>query len=153
MEAIFKATCKSGKLLFHNTYDLEKYSLHSDGEEVIVSIKPLAKTGQKIRMYSFYHGPLLDCAVMGFSRQGYEGVDKVKADYLLRAEFAKDFLLKPNGEAIPIMLDKRQMTKDRLNKFLTDCLFFIETELEMTVPDSEEYKANKGSKRNFSRIK
>lgn len=140
-------------MFFYNTYDLEKYCSMHEGEDLIISIKPFAKTGAKMRMYAFYHGPLLDCAVIGFSRQGYEGVDKVKADYLLRAEFAKDFLLKPNGEAIPIMLDKRQMTKDRLTKFITDCLFYIETNLEMTVPDAEEYKANKGTNRNFKRIK
>lgn len=153
MEAIFKCNCKNGKLLFHNVYDLERYATLNEGEELIVSFKPLAKVGVKVRMYAFYHGPLLDCAMIGYIRQGYEGLDKVKVDYLLRAEFAKDFLVKPNGEAIPIMLDKRQMTKDRLFKFITDCLFFIETELEMEVPDSQEYLINKSTSRNFKRIK
>lgn len=153
MEAIFRALCKNGKLFFHNSYDVERYCQDNEGEDLIVNMKPMAKTGQKMKMYAFYHGPLLDCALLGYNRQGYEGLDKVKVDYLLRAEFAKDFLLKPNGESIPIMLDKRQMTKDRLTKFITDSIFFIESELEMEIPDSQEYKINKGSSRNFKRIK
>lgn len=153
MEAIFRALCKNGKIIYHNTFDVERYAQMNEGEDLIINMKPMAKTGQKVRMYAFYHGPLLDCAMLGYIRQGYEGLDKVKVDYLLRAEFAKDFLVKPNGEAIPIMLDKRQMTKDRLFKFITDCLFFIETELEMEVPDSQEYLINKSTSRNFKRIK
>ena len=153
MEAIFKALASKGKILYNNIYDLEKYCLENDGTEIMVSIKPFAKTGPKLRLYAYYHGPLLDYALKAYSSAGYEGMDKVKVDYMLRAEFAKDFILKPDGEAIPIMLDKSKMTKERLTKYVSDCLFHLEQEFGMVPPSSEEYLVNKGKNSNFKLIK
>lgn len=153
MEAIFKALASKGKILYNNIYDLEKYCLENDGTEIMVSIKPFAKTGPKLRLYAYYHGPLLDYALKAYSSAGYEGMDKVKVDYMLRAEFAKDFILKPDGEAIPIMLDKSKMTKERLTKYVSDCLFHLEQEFQMEPPDSESYKINKATGRNFTQVK
>lgn len=153
MEAILIATSKDNKMLFHNSYDLERYCKEHDGQELVVSIKPMAKTSPKMLLYAFYHGPLLDCFIKAYTSAGYDGIDKVKADFLLRAEFAKDFILKKNGEAIPYIIDKKDMTKERLTKFVQDCLFHLEDEFKMTPPDAEEYKLNKGSSTKFKAVK
>ena len=153
MEALFKALASKGKLLFNNIYDLEKYCAENEGLELMISLKPFAKTGPKMKLYAYYHGPLLDYALRAYSSAGYEGMDKVKVDYLLRAEFAKDFILKPDGEAIPIMMDKSKMTKERLTKYISDCLFHLEQEFGMEPPDSSEYLINKGRDKNFKLIK
>ena len=58
MEAIFKALASKGKILYNNIYDLEKYCLENEGMEIMVSIKPFAKTGPKLRLYAYYPGPL-----------------------------------------------------------------------------------------------
>jgi hypothetical protein len=152
-ETIFHATSKNGKLLFHNIYDSERFLRQYEDLPMIVTMKPFAKTGAKMRMYAFYHGPLLDCAMIGFNNQGYEGIDKVKADYLLRAEFAKDYIKKPNGEYVVHVIDKSNMTKDRFVKYLTDCIMFIEQELQMEIPDSEAYKMKKETGRNYTTVK
>lgn len=149
MDSIFRVLATEGGLKFYNHFDVSRFCHQYDGIEMIVTIKQAAKTGQKMKMYSFYHGPVLDCAVRGYTNAGYSGVDKVLADYLLRSEFAKDFYLKPNGETVVIMLDKSKMSKERLNKLLQDCIFFIETELQQEIPDSAEYKAKKETGKNF----
>lgn len=151
-ESIFKFKSLSGKPVFDYD-DFNRYLLEHEGEDIIMHCKPEAKTPEKMQLYAFYHSNILNCAVIGYTYRGYTGMDTVKADYLLRAEFAKDFIEKPNGEYQPIMLDKKGMTKARLLKFVQDCIFFIETDLEVEVPSSEEYKLRKATGRNFKTIK
>lgn len=153
MEGIFRALAQNGGLTYFNRFDLDRYSKEKDGKELIVHVKEKAKTGEKMRMYAFYHGPLLDCAIIGYANAGYSGIDKVKADYLLRANFAKDFIQKPDGEYEPIMLDKKDMSKDRLRKFIEDCILFIEEEFKQQVPDSSEYLYKKKTDKNYKSIK
>jgi len=152
MEAIFLAKSDRQKLTFYNTEDLATFCGENDGQDIIVSLKPKAKASEKTRLYAFYHGPLLHCAMIGYTFAGWEGLDKVKVDYLLRAEFAKDFLKRPDGSYQVVMLDKKRMTKNRFLKYVQDCLFFIENELKQGVPDSEEYKASKGTGHQFTKV-
>lgn len=153
MEAIFSRICKDGKLVPLNPEDEHKYAIENDGEIIVCHYKPMAKTGEKMRMYAYYYRVILDCAMIGFTYIGYEGIDKVKSDYLLRAEFAKDFIMRPDGSAQIIMLDKKNMTKARLLKYLQDCIMFIENELQQKVPDSYEYKIKKLTGRSFTEVK
>lgn len=151
-EVIFSATAYNERLVFDNTEDLRKYLVEHAGEKLFVHIEPEAQIAPKMKQYAFYHKVILHCAVLGYTNAGYEGIDNVNADYLLRASFCKDFIKNPNGEYIPIMLDKRNMTKTRLHKFMEDCIFFIENDLQVIVPDSDTYKLNKVSGRNFKKI-
>lgn len=153
MEAIFSKVSKDGKLVSLSPDEERKYALEHDGEIIVAHYKPMAKTGEKMRMYAFYHSVMLECAMIGFTYIGYEGIDKVKADYLLRAEFAKDFIVRPDGSTQVIMLDKRNMTKARLLKYLQDCIMFIESELQQNIPDSSEYKLKKLTGRDFKEVK
>lgn len=152
MEGIFTFLSKDGKLCVTNPEDLRTYCYENDEQELIGEFKPVAKTSPKLRMYAFYHKVILHCAVIGYTYRGWSGIDKVKADYLLRAEFAKDYIQKPDGEYQVIMMDKRGMTKVRLHKYMSDCIFFIEEDLQQRVPDSEAYKLSRDTGRNFTKI-
>lgn len=152
-EAIFKLTPKNGKPFWHNIYDFERFLLENEGIELYVFFKQANKLSEKWRMYNFYHGPLLACAVIALTRAGYPGMDKVKADYFLRAEFAKDYILGPNGKQTVIMLDKSGMTKSRLLKLLQDCIYYLESEFGQECPDSNEWKAKKETGKDFTTVK
>jgi hypothetical protein len=152
MEAIFKSICKNGKLVDLNPDEERMYALEHEGQEIIKQYKLAARVSEKMRMYSYYHAVVLHCAMMGFTYAGEPGMDKVKADYLLRAEFAKDFIQRKDGTYTPIMIDKSKMSKARLLKFLQDCIFFIETELKFKVPEGSEYRVSKRTGHNFKKV-
>lgn len=148
MEAIFTALSAHGNITWQNIYDVERYARENEGIEMIVTIKPKARTGQKMRLYAFYHGPLLDYAVKGWRNTG-EILDKVEADIRLRASFAKTFVKDARGNHIVALEEKSGMSKQRLITYVQDCIFFLESELQMEVPDSGEYKAMKATGRNM----
>lgn len=152
-DAIFSAVAANGKLTFVNEEHLKWYMSEHDTEELAVHIMPTVKLSQKLKMYAYYHANVLNCAVLGYTAAGWPGIDNVKADYLLRAEFAKDFIKKPNGDYVPIMIDKRNMTKARLLKFIQDCIFFIESDLGIEVPSTDEYRVKKTTGRIFKEVK
>jgi hypothetical protein len=149
-ESIFKAFARGGKPVFGP--DMNSYCIEHEGEELFVHVEPAVQLSSKMKLYAFYHVNILECAVIGYTAAGYEGIDKVKADYLLRAEFAKDFIKLPDGSYKPIMLDKKGMTMPRLLKYVQDCIFFIENELQIRVPEAEEFKLKKATGRNFLNI-
>lgn len=140
MNYIFFCTPKESSLNWRSPEDIKLLARHFEGKELVAEFKSVPKKGEKIKMYAYYHSTVLTCAVTGYGDAGYEGVDKVKADFMLRAEFAKDFVVGPNKEHIPIVSDKKDMNKERLLKFLVDCIHFIENDLGVIVPDSQEYK-------------
>ena len=125
--------------LLHQS-DFVKYLQEKGDKQLIVTLDEVANYPEKERMYAYYHGPLLDCAVQGYAAAGWEGVDKVVADYKLLAEVGKDFVKNPQGEYEAYLLPKSGMTKDRFHKYLHDCILFLETELNQKAPDSESYK-------------
>jgi len=152
-EAIFAFHAKNGKPVWHNIYDFERFLMENEGVEMYATFKQANKLSEKWKMYSYYHGPLLACAIIALTRAGYSGMDKVKADYFLRAEFAKDFILGPNGKQTVIMLDKSGMTKARLLKLLQDCIQYLEEEFGQECPDSTEWKMKKETGREFKEQK
>lgn len=151
-EAIFKATSSNKKLVWHNIYDLERFLVENEDMELWITFKQANKLSEKWKMFAYYHGPLLDAAVIGYTNAGYEGVDKVKADYLLRAELAKDFILKKGEDPKIIIIDKSTMNKTRLLKFLTDSIHYIESELQQECPDSQEWKMSKLTNRDIRKV-
>ncbi len=151
MEAIFTVKPIKGKIIYPE--DLTKYLLERDGVDQIISIKDAAKTAEKMQMYAFLFGPVMSCAVDGFTAAGYEGVDKVKARYLLEAELCKaEVYNKKTGEIQMYTESIAGMSKKRLLKFINDVLFFLEIELGQRVPDSEEWKAKLSTGRNFKAV-
>lgn len=154
MEAIFQAVAAKGKLVFFNIYDLERYCVENDGIELYITVKHSAKLSEKMKMYAYLFGPLMDSAVRGFTRQGWEGMDKVKARYKLQAEFCKEEMYNSKTHQVETyLIDLSSMPKARLLKFVQDCVFYIEQHLETEAPDSEEWKAKQITGRNYKQVK
>lgn len=141
MEAIFSATPSFDKLIWNNKYDLERFCVENSGIEMVVSFKPMAKTSEKMRLYAFLFGPLLDCAVKAFSDAGWELLDKNQALQLLKIEFAKDVMIHPKtGNEIVFTMELSKMDKARLLKFIQDIILYLEMEFGQETPSSDEYK-------------
>ena len=152
-EAIFRAMCTQGKFLYLHPDDMYTYAMENAGTEVTVHVVPAVKTSEKQKMYNYWYGPLLNCAVKGFTEAGYEGVDKEAADYLLKSLFAKDFVKRPDGQFEPVIKGKAKMNKARLLKLIQDALHFLESQLNQSVPDAEEYKMMQLTGRSIKRIR
>lgn len=139
MEAIFLFKPTKGKINPYNQYDYERYLLQNEGVELIGHFEEAANSSEKMKMYAYYNGPLLDVAMAGYRRQGYTG-DKVVCDYRLRAELAKKTHINSNGKVEVMVMGQSQMSKKRYHQFICDVIMFIEEELEMEAPDSQTYK-------------
>jgi len=125
-----------------NNEDFFKYLSHMVDKEVVMELKPAVKAGTKQALYDYYHGPLMAIAIQAYTDAGYELMDEVKCDYLLKAECAKGTMTTPEGEEV-YLLDKSKMTKERLIKFVNDCIDHLVMNLnvpEGNIPDSESYK-------------
>jgi len=110
------------------------------GKSITVELKLTEKLSEKERMYGFYHRVILGVAMQVFTNEGWDGMDKVKADYFMKAECGKGIMYNPITEAEEVyLLDKARMNKDRLRKFIMDCITFLEIEKGAKVPDSSEY--------------
>lgn len=154
MEAIFTLFAKNGKGLPTNAEDWEKYMIENDGEELFVTIKPMSKVSEKMRLYAFLFGPLMTSAVNGFIYAGYFGIDRVQARYKLQAEFCKKDLYNEKTRESEITLeDLSGMTKKRLLQFVVDCCFYIEDKLQQKIPDSSTYKMMLQTGRPFKSVK
>lgn len=154
MEAIFSFIPRNGKPVWNNPFDMERYCLQNEGVDTTASFKASAKLSEKMKMYKFLFGPLMDSAVRGYARQGWDGIDKAKARYMLQAEFAKEeFYNSKTGQIVITIIDLSSMSKARLLKFLQDCIYYIETELETETPDSEGWKMKKITGKDYQTVK
>lgn len=143
-EYIFKYTPKNGKMIFDNLFDVERHCIEKDGIPQIAEIRDEAKLSEKEKMFAYLFGPLANCAMRAYTFAGWDGIDKVKAVYLMQAEFCKEQTYNKNTKEVRVVLSSLSaMSKARLLKFIQDCIFFLETELKQQVPDSETYKAMK----------
>jgi hypothetical protein len=121
--------------------DFMDYHKEMAGQELQMEIKPIGRTSEKLQMYDYYHKVILGVAMKAYEDLGWESMDKVKADYFLKAECAKDIMYNAKEDREEIfLLDKSAMTKARLHKFLTDCINYLELELGYRVPDADEWK-------------
>jgi hypothetical protein len=151
MEIILQATPRKGKLVFENAVDHDKYMEQFEGILLEVSMIPLAKLSEKAKMYRYLFGPLADSAMRGYIKRGYEGMDKVIAVYKLRAEFGKDHIYNSiTKEWEPYLIELKKMNKERLLQFINECIHYIETNLEVEAPDSQQWKSIKIHGRKFT---
>jgi hypothetical protein len=147
MEVTFEFTPKdsfSSKEMIEdlsNQKDFQEYVRHYVGTRLKVDISPTSILSEKERLYSYYHKVVLSVAMQAYSEDGWESMDKTKTDYFLKAECGKDIVYNAKTRKEEIyLLDKSKMNKDRLRKFVYDCIIFLETEKGVRVPDSESYK-------------
>lgn len=119
--------------------DFFKFLKENEGKEFVLELREAVKYTDKEKMYAYYHHVVLAAAIRGFTKAGYEYMDKIKADYLLKSECAVATMVK-NGKEEPYLEDKARMSKTRLYKFIADCILFIEKELQIEVVGSDEFK-------------
>lgn len=154
MEAIFQITPSKGGLPYNHQDDIFKYLTEKEGVAQTITFIDTGSLSEKQLMYAFLFGPIMHCAVNGFTAAGYEGVDKAKARYMLEAEFCKAEIYNSRTQKVDIYTESvAHMSKKRLYKFITDVLFFLETELGQRVPDAEAFKARMASGRNYEQVK
>jgi len=148
MKAIFKFTPRDKHNLLEKLFEL----LHKKdfltminaniGTELSAEISVAAKVPEKEQMYAYYHRVILDVAMKMYTEDGWESVDKVKADYLLKAECGKEVMYNAKTDTESIyLLDKKAMTKEQLRKYIVDCVLYLEKERGYKVPESANYLA------------
>lgn len=153
-EAIFELTPKDGRLPFHWDSDLQKYLLEREGVRQIIKFKDIANSTEKERLYAFMFGPVMSAAVQGFTAAGHEGIDKVKARYMLEAEFCKAESYNAKTGKITVYTESvAHMGVKRLHKFVSDVIFFLESELHQKVPDADAWKLRMSTGRDYESTK
>lgn len=120
--------------------DFQRFLRFNTGKSVTGTFCLTEKLSEKERLYAYYHKVILNIAIELFSGDGWEAVDKVKADYLLKAECAKSIMYNRKTDTEEIyLIDKASMNKDRLRKYIIDCITYLEVERGCIVPDSSSY--------------
>ena len=145
MEVILYGTPDDfGKIVWEHDDQVHTYLDKYIGRRLVFDISPADSKSKKKRMYDYYHKAILDAAMLAFTAMGWQSMDKYKADILLKNECAKDvFINEDTGEEVVFTLDKKTMSKERLHKFLSDCIIFLEIECGIIVISGEEWKLNK----------
>ena len=115
-------------------------------QEITVEMKPTAKLSEKVLLYNYYHRVVLGVAIECFENDGWEAMDKVKADYLLKMECGKELMYNEKTDKQQIYLfEKSAATKKDLHAFISRCITYLEVERGYIVPDSSSYKFGKES--------
>lgn len=143
MDAQFRFKPKDGKFNFNNPHHVEMFLRQNEGTPMIATLKEEAVTAEKQRMYAYFEVVVKPIAMDFFSKE-WEGIDEYTAEENLKLLFAKKGEVVSNitGEVKIVLWNKRDMPKARLHKFLTDCIFFLESH-GWTVPEADTYKALK----------
>lgn len=138
---IFSFTPVNGKIVWDSPFQVSEWCLDNDKKHHSADLQPSVITSQKMKMYSYYHKCLIPIAIKELNRLGWQSVDAVFADHFFKSEFARDIKFNPILDKQQIYLeDKAKMTKERLTKFLNDCINMIEIDWGIPAPNSSEYK-------------
>lgn len=137
----FNAKYTNKGLVFDSPEEVNHSLFDIHNQPLIVDIRPANALSGKEKLYAFYHKVILPIVIQERTRQGWEGEDMVSADHFLKSEFAKGIRYNVIQDRQQVFLeDKHKMTKERLTKFVNDCVHFIESQYEREVPDSTSYK-------------
>jgi hypothetical protein len=141
MEYSFLIKSVAGKIVPKSPDDLHRALMQEEGEEMMLSLKPVNKLSEKQRLYNFYHRAVLDAGIEVLTKDGWDGVDKVKADYYFKVNCAKGIMYNPstNQEEIYI-LEKKAFPLERLYKFVVDCILLLELRHGYHVQDAQTWK-------------
>ena len=140
-EIVTEGVPYKGKIIWDNESEWNKYLEMHNEQRLRFNVQPVSRITEKARMYNYYHKAVLSAAMEEFTRAGFECVDKVLADNILKATCAKDIVLnKETGEELVFTLDKRDMNQKRLLKYIVDCIHFLEFEYRRIVLSGEEWK-------------
>jgi hypothetical protein len=121
--------------------DFYDYLTQNIGREIRLECKLTSRLGEKQQLFDYYHKVVLDVAIQVFTSEGWESMDKVKADHFLKQECAKEIVYNYKLDREEIYFEeKSKMSMKRLHKYVSDCILFLEQEKGARVPDSESYK-------------
>jgi len=124
--------------------DVQTFLQMNTGEEVTVEMKLSNKLSKKNQLFAFYHRVVLSVAAKCFENDGWTGMDKVKADYMLKAECGKEIMINDQtGEEQVYLLDKSRLNHKELYAYVCRCINFLEMERGYTVPDSSSWLLEK----------
>jgi hypothetical protein len=124
--------------------DVYDFLFENQENELKVEFSAKISKSNKQEMYDYYHKVVLAVAIQVYTNEGWESMDKVKADCFLKNECAKGLVYNYKLDRTEIYIEeKSKMPKQRLHKFISDCIIFLEVEKGARVPDSESYKIDK----------
>tara|TARA_R110000772_G_scaffold146690_1_gene257010 strand:+ start:3156 stop:3638 length:483 start_codon:yes stop_codon:yes gene_type:complete len=111
------------------------------GKRLSFWVKEMNIKQTKENMFEYYHRVVLDVARNCFSDLGWPSVDKVSADYLLKNEVAKIFIVnEKTGEELVTTKDKASMSHSELHRYISDCIDWLAVENGYSVPDAYSFK-------------
>ncbi|MFN5416464.1 MAG: hypothetical protein ACK5B9_05360 [Flavobacteriia bacterium] len=124
--------------------DFYDFLLENNEKTLKVEFSAKISKSDKQEMYDFYHKVVLSVAIQVFTNEGWDAMDKVKADHFLKMECAKGLVFNHKLDRTEIFIEeKSKMNKQRLHKFISDCIVFLEVEKGARVPDADSYKIDK----------
>ncbi len=153
VELILIGHTKDGKVI--RDMEMEsRFAQHHDNSKVMISYRPYGSLVQKERLFAYLFGPLLQCLANAMEDAGMEGSKKdwyeaMKGRY---AAFPWYNPLSKKEEVRTLDFSSDSTTSAQLGKFVNDIVLFLEMEVGVEVPDSEEYKTQKrlgSSKKTF----
>jgi hypothetical protein len=126
--------------------DVQTYLRGMVGKELTVEFKETAKLSEKVLLYAYYHRVVLKVAIDCFENDGWTSMDKVKADYILKAQCGKEIMYNEKTKQEQVYLfEKSAASKKDLYDFVCRCITFLEVERGYTVPDSDSYLFKKST--------
>lgn len=159
-KVIFNVTFKERsnlKDMFDKLRDIKaliSFLFESRGKSITIELTETSSLTEKQRMYKYLNGVLLN-ALMEAKHDNGEQTDKAECMMQMKYLFAKDVVSDNEGNSILVLMHQSDMTKTRLNQFITDIIFHLESEYGVQAPDSEAYKLellNSIKKRNFRKV-
>ena len=153
---ILKAKAVKNNIVYRSLLDFNKVMEEVEGREIDVKITAAVKDSEKAAMYAYYQVVLIPLGIRALTKDGWAQVDEYAVDHYYKSNCAKAVLYnKDDDTEMPYTLEKRAMNKERLNKFLNDCVWLLEERHEIVAPDSKEYKMKRTTNTtdNFKKIK
>lgn len=141
LPGVFSGLLTGGNIEPDNEDEMNGYLHQFDGKRVVIRIDEEIKLGDKQKMYNYYYKAIVPATIEALRHDGWTGIDEVAADEYLKSACAKKIVVnEKTNQEMSVLLDKRKMGKERLSKFITDCLFLLEERHNTRVMGSEEFK-------------
>ena len=129
------------KMAWDNTAEVQRYLAAYRGQKLSFNIKVVSELSEKMRLYRYLHKAVLPVLMEEFTKAGFELLDIVKTDKILKSVIARDYIVnEKTGKVIETTEDKRDMNKARLLKYIVDALHLLESQYGRTVMSGDDYK-------------
>lgn len=143
----FLVKAVAGKIQAKNPSDLEKALLQEEGQEMVLSLKPVNRISEKQRLYNYYFAAVIPATIKVLTQDGFENTDEQAADHYLKLNCAKTVQYNSRTDTEFIyLLEKRSFPLERLYQYVVDCLLLLELRHKMIVPDAQTWKEQQKKK-------